>query len=187
VELLTAALWVVLYHRLATDTGISWANFIAHALFASILVAVIFIDLDHFIIPDELNAAGVALGLGRDVICLALAWQAGPWWFDEVRPRFLYFGWLPVSIAGALVYGGLLFLVSFLGFLYYARDEGEPLAATARRFFVYDEEEGAEEAEADGSASPGEGTGIGDDAAESRTRARRTGASRCACASARPS
>ncbi len=145
VELLTGSLWVCLFWRLSGETGISWANFVAHALFASLLVAVIFIDLDHFLIPDELNWAGIGVGVARDALCLALAWQAGSYLWEETAPLFLYFGWLPRSLVGAAVYGGLLFLVSLLAFLYYAREEGEPVARTARRFFVYEEEPGERE------------------------------------------
>ncbi len=155
VELLTGSLWVALFAALSVDSvlfatsgydtgrgeyGVTWVNFIAHALFASVLVAVIFIDLDHFIIPDELNWIGVALGVGRDLLCLALAWQAGSWIFADVRQDFTFWGWLPRSLTGALVYGGLLFLISFVGFIVYARGENETVAQTARRFFVFEEE-----------------------------------------------
>jgi leader peptidase (prepilin peptidase)/N-methyltransferase len=95
VELLTASLWVALYWRLSGDTGISWLNYVAVALFASVLIAVIFIDLDHFFIPDELNWVGVALGVGRDLACLALAWLTAPYYLPDVQKEFTYGGWLP--------------------------------------------------------------------------------------------
>jgi len=146
VELLTGALWVLLYLRLSDDTGISWVSYVASALFASVLVAVIFIDLDHFLIPDELNWVGVALGVGRDVACMGLAWYAGNYYLADALKQFTHFGWLPRSVLGALVYGGFMFALSFVAFLYYAREEGEPLARTARRFLADEEEEAEEEA-----------------------------------------
>lgn len=139
VELLTACLWVALFHRVSGDAGYSWVDFVAQALFAAILVAVIFIDLDHFLIPDELNWLGAALGVARDLICLALIWQAGPWYWDASAREFAYFGWLPRSVVGALVYGSLLFLVSFLTWIYYAREDDETVAQAARRFFADEE------------------------------------------------
>lgn len=140
VELLTGSLWVTLFWRLSGDTGVSWINYVACALFASVLIALIFIDLDHFFVPDELNWVGLALGVGRDVLCLLLAWWSG-YGLAETREQFTYFGWLPRSVVGALVYGGLLLAVSFFAFLYYAREEHESLAQTARRFFTYEETE----------------------------------------------
>ena len=141
VELLTGALWVTLFWRLSGDTGVSWVNYVACALFASVLVALIFIDLDHFFVPDELNLVGFVLGLARDLACLAVAWQAGGGYLTETARTFTYFGWLPRALVGAAVYGGLLFLVSFVAFLYYAREENESVGQTARRFFVFEEAE----------------------------------------------
>lgn len=157
VELLTASLWLCLFHYLSRDTGISWVNFVAHALFASILVAVVFIDLDHFYIPDELNVVGMGIGAARDVVCLGLAWHAGPFTLKEYVPQFSSLGWLPRSLVGAAVYGGLLFLVSLLSFIYYARDEGESVAQVTRRFFVHEEAEpegGGNAESAEASAPP---------------------------------
>lgn len=141
VELLTGALWVTLFWRLSGDTSISWVNYVTSALFASLLVALVFIDLDHFFVPDELNWVGFALGFARDLICLTLAWRAGPYLFGNTARTYAYFGWLPRSLVGAAAYGGLLFLVSFLAFIYYAREEHESVRQTARRFFVFEERE----------------------------------------------
>jgi prepilin signal peptidase PulO-like enzyme (type II secretory pathway) len=140
VELVTACLWTALYHRISGNTGISWVDYVAQALFASVLVAMIFIDLDHFIAPDELNWVGIGLGVARDLVCLGLAFYAaggamGYTW-QEYAPRFLYFGWLPRFIVGALTYGGILYLVSMAGFVAYARGENESLPSVLRRFFT---------------------------------------------------
>lgn len=156
VELFTACLWTALYDRLATPQQISWINYVFYALFASILIAMVFIDLDHFIAPDELNTLAIGLGVGRDIVCLGLAWLAGGWLFQDVASQFLYFGWLPLSLVGALTYGGVLFLVSLLGFIYYAREENESLAQVTRRYFV--DETGPEQGSA--TVGPGEAGGL---------------------------
>lgn len=137
VELTCACLWVSLYHRIAADTGTSWVDFVIHALFAATLLALVFIDLDHFIAPDELNWFGLALGIGRDVLVLGLAWMAGQYRWAELSAPYLYFGWLPKSIAGAAVYGGALFFISWFGFAYYARRENESFVAALGRYFRY--------------------------------------------------
>ena len=141
VELLTACLWMLLYHRLSGSTGVSWVVFVADALFASVLIAMIFIDLDHFIAPDELNVVGFVLGAGRDLVCVGLLLYGGRSLLGEMGGDFLYFGWLPRFLVGAAAYGSVLFLVSLIGFVVYAREENEPLSSVLRRFFIYEDEE----------------------------------------------
>ena len=143
VELLTACLWTVLYHRLSGTTGVSWVVFVADALFASVLIAMIFIDLDHFIAPDELNVVGFVLGAARDLVCIGLLLYGGRSLFGELGGQFLYFGWLPRFVVGALAYGSVLFLVSLIGFVVYAREENEPIGSVVRRFFIWEDDEAA--------------------------------------------
>ena len=147
IELVTACLWVALYHRVSGTSGVSWVDFVAQALFVSVLVAMIFIDLDHFIAPDELNIVAFILGLGRDGACLALAWYGGAGIWADTRAHFTYFGWLPRALVGATTYGVVLFLVSLVGFVYYARWEGESVGHVLRRYFIWEDE--PEQAQAD--------------------------------------
>jgi leader peptidase (prepilin peptidase)/N-methyltransferase len=105
VELLTACLWTALFYRIADKSSLSWVDFLAQALFVSVLIAVIFIDLDHFIIPDELNWFGIAFGVIRDIGCLALGWFGifGATLADATaRYGFLGKFWLPHSIPARL-------------------------------------------------------------------------------------
>jgi prepilin signal peptidase PulO-like enzyme (type II secretory pathway) len=139
VELLTACLWTVLYHQVSGRTGVSWVDYVGQALFASVLIAMIFIDLDHFIAPDSLNITAGVIAIARDAACIFLAYSAGQWVWAEYAPQFLYFGWLPRGLVGALAYGGTLGLVSFLGFVYYARGETESIGSVMRRFFTLEE------------------------------------------------
>ena len=69
VEALTAALFLAVWLWF----GASLASLRA-ALFALIMVIVIFVDLDHRIIPNALTYPGIALGL-------LLAWGGGAWGF----------------------------------------------------------------------------------------------------------
>lgn len=141
VELVTACIWTLLYHRVADTTSLSWFSFVFQALIAAVLIALVFIDLDHFVAPDELNLLTGALAVGRDLTVLGLAYYGGSFIWDEARLRFLYFGWLPRFAVGAFVYGGVLFLVSLVGFVYYARREGESVGAVTRRFLTFSDDE----------------------------------------------
>nr|WP_309696894.1 prepilin peptidase [Armatimonas sp.] len=135
VELFTACFWTLLYHSIVLPyQPLTTCNFIFTALIAALLIALVFIDLDHFLAPDELTWFIVALGLGRDLACGVIAVSQHEW--TRFSQDFLYFGWLPVSLVGAACYGGLLFLVSFVGFIVYARQPGESLPQIIRRFFI---------------------------------------------------
>ena len=148
VELMTACLWLCLFHRVTGATMgatsliplIAWTDFLFQALFASVLVALIFIDLDHFFVPDELNGVAFAFALIRDIGCIVLAKSLAG---DTAAPLYLeklaWFGWLPRAFPGALVYGGVLFFVSVVGFVYYARGDNESPGAALRRFFTMED------------------------------------------------
>ncbi len=155
VELVTACLWTLLYHQMVDSTLLSQVHFVLQALLVAVLVALVFIDLDHFIAPDELTVMAATLGFGRDIALLGLAYAMGDPIWSEMRGRFLYLGWIPFSLVGAAVYAGLLFFVSFATFVYYARDEGESIGAVARRFFDFSETETLAAAEhSEGSLEP---------------------------------
>ncbi|MBC8135113.1 MAG: A24 family peptidase [Fibrella sp.] len=152
-EILTASAWVAIFHRYNGADPVSWINVILIALFASVLIAAVFIDLDHFIVPEALNRVGVIIGIARDLTVLAIAfllmqtgtpddwsvrWNGAKLW-QETLGTYTYFGWLPRGFVGAALYAGLLWLVSFSGFVFYARAEGESFASVSRRFFTYEE------------------------------------------------
>jgi len=78
--------------------------------FASALVAAIFTDLAHYIIPDQINAVMLLIGLGMNVVMIAQgraeAWTMG----------------MPSSVAGALVGIGSLWGIAFLGRILFRKD-----------------------------------------------------------------
>lgn len=152
-EMLTASAWVAVFHRYNGDNPVAWINVVLLALFASVLIAAVFIDLDHFIVPEALNRVGVVIGIGRDLAVLGIAflllqigipddwmirWNSAKLW-QETLATYTYFGWLPRGFVGAALYAGLLWLVSFSGFVFYARAEGESFASVSRRFFTYED------------------------------------------------
>jgi len=63
VELLTAALFCALWMKFGFPVGVAYFSF------AALLIAATFIDLEHFIIPDEITLGGTALGV---LLCAAI-------------------------------------------------------------------------------------------------------------------
>jgi leader peptidase (prepilin peptidase)/N-methyltransferase len=110
VELLTALLFAALGWRfgITLDT-------ILLALWVGLLVATLFIDLEHFIIPDELNAAGVVLGVGRDLLKLYLPATGPAWTMADLSIPGGMVVHVPRSILGALCFMAALYLVRLLG------------------------------------------------------------------------
>lgn len=83
---------------------------VGYMLFAAALIAAIFTDLAHYIIPDQINAFMLIVGLGMNVAMLVLglpeAWMWG----------------IPSSVAGALVGIGVLWGIALLGRLLFGKD-----------------------------------------------------------------
>ncbi len=88
VELLTGVLFVVLYLRFQPDM----ANVIALTMFGALLVPIYSIDMELFLIPNQLNLLVFAIAVGRDVYGIA----------THEPGHALYHGILPTSILGAL-------------------------------------------------------------------------------------
>jgi leader peptidase (prepilin peptidase)/N-methyltransferase len=107
VELATAACFVAIaYHFGAT------ADAIAYCLFFAALLAALFIDLEHFIIPDELNTFALVVGIGRDL-----------WGVVQHDPAHaLLWGWLPRSILGAMICAGVFVFIQILGFALFRKE-----------------------------------------------------------------
>ena len=139
VELFTACVFVALYHQMAITffnptelTIVAWLDIIGQCLFAAILISLVFIDLDYFIAPDQLNLIGGLIAVGRAVLCIGIAFLAQS---PQLAQPFLHLGWLPQALTGAITYGGLLFLVSLFTFMHYAREDNESTSAVFVRYF----------------------------------------------------
>lgn len=90
IEALNAAVYVWLYFHYGLSLELAMA-----ALSSSALLAIIFIDLEHMIIPDVITLPGIALALAYSLTSAGM-------------------GILP-SLLGALVGGGSLYLIAILG------------------------------------------------------------------------
>ncbi len=107
VELLTAALFLSMYLHFGAVPAT-----IAYCLFAAALVAAFFIDLAHYIIPDELNNFALACGIGLDLLGITRG-DAG---------HALLWGWLPRSVGGAVACAGVFVAIQVLGMLAFRKE-----------------------------------------------------------------
>lgn len=114
VELLTGLVFVAIFakYHFAPD-------FFAFALFGAALIAVVFIDLEHWIIPDQLSVFGILLGIGRDIYGLVTHEHS----LMHIPIPFTGFE-LPMlhSIAGLLLCGGIFWAIAVLGELAFKKE-----------------------------------------------------------------
>jgi leader peptidase (prepilin peptidase)/N-methyltransferase len=104
VELLTAAIFAALFAKYGFTVP-----FIAFSYLMTLLVAVLFIDYDHRIIPDGLVIAGIIGGIALVVYhCIRPLPEiyGGPEWWTPVIGFFSASGFLlVVALVGGLIYG----------------------------------------------------------------------------------
>lgn len=102
VELINGSLWAVIWYRFfcADPTGKDWVLGIFYMLAIAALVSIIFIDGEHFIIPDEINAFLLVLGIGFAI-------------YSHDYKTLLF---------GYLMGWGLLFSISFFGRIGFGKD-----------------------------------------------------------------
>ncbi len=112
VELLTGLLGWLLFRRIVPDAeAIDLAHLAAWLtmfLFVAMLVAQTFIDVRHYIIPDEFSIYAVPLGVAASALLQRLGWSEA-------------IGW-KASVLGALAGGGFLLLVMGLFWLVRRRE-----------------------------------------------------------------
>lgn len=117
VELITAVYFAVLYFVYGYDL----LTFVAFALFGASLIAVFFIDLDHWIIPDQLSIFGILVGIGHEAIGLALRREG----YEPYRLPFpgLANG-LPMlqSVIGMLVSGAIFLAIAVLSYYVFKKE-----------------------------------------------------------------
>ena len=120
VELATGLLFVATYLRYGYSI-----DFFPYVLFISALIVAFLVDLDHWIIPDQVSVAGVVFGLGRDIAHLI----AGDARLVHIALPFTDFR-LPMlgSIVGFVVCGGLFYLIAYISFYVFRPKNKEDLA-----------------------------------------------------------
>lgn len=109
VELLNGAIWGGIWWQYLV-VGDDWVKALCYAFAASTLVAIIFIDWELYIIPDQINAFLLFLGLAYNA-----------WLYAEGSSAASTWG-IPSSVAGALVGVGVLWGIAFLGRVLFGKD-----------------------------------------------------------------
>ncbi|GIV09971.1 MAG: hypothetical protein KatS3mg019_2062 [Fimbriimonadales bacterium] len=113
VELWNASVWAWLWYQWLIVGESPW-RFVFYALGASVLIAIFFIDLQHYIIPDELNVALLILGLLHAGV---LAGMSTDWSWASLGVLNLRNATL-----GALMGAGLFSLIAILGRIAFRKD-----------------------------------------------------------------
>lgn len=109
VELITGTIWAAIWWQYLVAAG-DPAKALAYALAGATLVAIIFIDLELYIIPDPINIFLMLVGFGYNA-----------WLYVEKSPMATLWG-MPSSVAGALVGVGVLWGITFLGRIAFGKD-----------------------------------------------------------------
>lgn len=94
-------------------------DFLQYALFGAALIAIFFIDMEHWIIPDQLSVFGIVLGIGRDVYGLANGTRETfhipvPWTSLNIP--------LPQSLAGILACGGTFLTIAIVSYYIFKKE-----------------------------------------------------------------
>lgn len=114
VELLTGVYFAVLYY------SFGWGvDFLALALFGAALIAIFFIDLEHWIIPDQLSLFAIAVGLTRDGIGLAHGTRS---YFTLPIPGTSAEIPIPQSVAGILICGGIFLAIAIASYYIWKKE-----------------------------------------------------------------
>jgi len=109
VELITGSIWAGIWYEYLI-AGSDPARAFAFALAAAALVAIIFIDWELYIIPDQVNAWLLVIGLAYN-----------GWLIYQKAPEAWTWG-MPSAVAGALVGIAILWGIAFLGRLIFRKD-----------------------------------------------------------------
>jgi leader peptidase (prepilin peptidase)/N-methyltransferase len=108
VELITALFFVAAFYHGAVTAGNVWLV-VPYWILLSLFIAGTYIDLDHYLLPDEITLGGSVVGL----LCSAIVpnfLTIGPWWQNLLH-----------SLAGAAVGAGVLYAVVELGKLLFGK------------------------------------------------------------------
>lgn len=133
VELLNAGLWLALWLKFGPSPELA-----VYALLISLFLVGMFVDLEHYILPDEVTIGGTVVGV---FFCAAFPQMQGAsdWTTGLLR-----------SVIGLLTGGGVLYLVRWFGNLMFGRkvhafEKGVSLALDKARLRLDDGEEKPEE------------------------------------------
>jgi len=110
IELLTSVYFGVVYWRF------DWSvESLVYALFGAALIAISFIDLEHYIIPDQLNVFGILLGIGYNAYNIYTTHE----WRTEILGRSIP---IPSSIVGIILCGGAFLAIAIISYYVFKKE-----------------------------------------------------------------
>jgi leader peptidase (prepilin peptidase)/N-methyltransferase len=112
VELLTGCVFYAIFikFRGSWDYRLDWGDMvILYWIFAALLIAGTFIDIDHYILPHEITFGGLAVGL------------IGSWIEPQLMGEFIRSRGLVASLAGACIGATLIWVIIQLGKMAFGR------------------------------------------------------------------
>ncbi|MCX7805393.1 MAG: prepilin peptidase [Planctomycetota bacterium] len=118
VEVLTACLFALLvWQDQVLNTGrVSWGMTAARLFLAADLICLSFIDIEHYLIPRATTTPWIFLGIAMAPLLPDLHYTRHPWtglpWADSLLD----------SIHGALLGGGMIWLVGFAGRIVFRKE-----------------------------------------------------------------
>ncbi len=107
VELITALFFLALYLKFGASL-----EFLIFAVFTSSMIIMSFIDIDHRIIPDEIDLPGILLGIVLSGLYPPLQLRPQPWDSIFTSPAVIS---LASSLSGVLLGGGILMALAVFG------------------------------------------------------------------------
>src|SRR5579862_492580 len=110
VELMNAMIWLGIWYQFLLGPAPDVGKAIAYSLASSALVAIIFTDIELYLIPEQVNAFLLFTGLGYNL-----------WLYSQGSPAATTWG-MPSSVAGALLGTGVLWGIAFLGRLAFRKN-----------------------------------------------------------------
>ncbi|HTQ09349.1 MAG TPA: prepilin peptidase, partial [Fimbriimonadaceae bacterium] len=110
VELINALIWTGVWYQYLLGPAPDVGKAIAYALTASALVTVIFTDIELYLIPEQVNAFILFVGLGYNL-----------WLYSKGAAEATTWG-MPSAVAGGIVGAGALWLIALIGRLIFGKD-----------------------------------------------------------------
>lgn len=111
VELFNALLWTGIWYQYLLGPTPDLGKAIAYALAGSALLAAFFIDLELYLIPDQICAFILFVGLGYNL-----------WLYSQGLAHASMWGGVPSSVAGALVGSGIIAFIAIAGRVGFGKD-----------------------------------------------------------------
>lgn len=111
VESLTGVFFALTYLRFG------WSlDTLVFALFGASLIATFLIDMEHYIIPDQLNLFGIGIGVARDVYGIVIGERD---WHTNIFGASIP---IPQSVVGILVCGGIFLLIAVISYYIFKKE-----------------------------------------------------------------